>query len=298
MSTSVDQPQSIPAAKRQWTVPDHVRRWLLLEKVSHGLYTQVFRARPRDEQQATRANYALKLIAPGQESKLGLSLLRREAHVAYQVSHCRVVPVLADQLDEPPYFLVSPWLSGCTLEQLITGGACLPVPTALWLARQAAEGLEALATKGWIHGDVKPANLQVGPTGHVTLLDLGFAQQISDSRPHAPSGISGTLRYLAPERMDANAPIQTQSDIYSLGVTIYEILTGQALFRDERPEEIVKAHREWIPPSLQAIDPTIPRSVAELVSGMLAKDPLRRPGSPRELIDRLLALEIENFCWG
>ena len=146
-----------------------------------------------------------------------------------------------------------------------------------------------------IHADVKPANILVSPSGHATLIDFGFVQTPAEASHWATRPLAGTLAYIAPEMVTSALAAGPRSDIYSLGVTLYEMLTGRRPWDSDDPGELATLHREAKPADIRALRPDVPESVAELVHSMLAKDPLRRPASARELASRLVRLEIESF---
>jgi serine/threonine-protein kinase len=202
---------------------------------------------------------------------------------------------LSAHVNEPPYYLVMPYLPGGTLRQRIDAQKRLPVGTAVWIARQAAQGLAALHDAGFVHGDIKPANIFLSPDGHATLIDLGFAQPIGESEPGTGRAIAGTPVYLAPEAVANPAVCDVRSDLYSLGVTLYEMLTGSPPFPAGDASELARQHREAVPPDIRQRAGYVPAPVAELVARLLAKQVLRRPSSARELVELLLPLEIATL---
>jgi serine/threonine-protein kinase len=222
-------------------------------------------------------------------------LLAREAQVGRSVAHPHLISVLGCRVSVSPRFLVMPWLDGATLRDRLAASEPVELPEALWFARQAAEALEALHQAGWMHGDVKPSNIFISEDGHVTLLDLGFARTADETGSAADRCVTGTCHYLAPEWITSAIRADIRSDIYSLGVVLFEVLSGRLPFEGSDLAEVAIQHRQSAPPSLRRLVPHLPREVADLVRQMLAKDPWRRPQTPRELIERLIALEIDTF---
>jgi serine/threonine-protein kinase len=204
--------------------------------------------------------------------------------------------VLSTSVQQPPFYLVSPKLEGADLAQILAAHGRLEIPLALWIARQVADGLAALYdATGMIHADVKPANIFLSPTGHATLFDFGFVQTISEARNWATRPVAGTLAYMAPEMVTSAYAASARSDIYSLGVTLYEMLAGRRPFDSEDPGTLATQQRESRPADVSAHRPDVPMSVAELVMAMLAKDPLRRPDSASAIASQLVRLEIDSF---
>ena len=128
----------------------------------------------------------------------------------------------------------------------------------------------------------------------MTLIDLGFARRGDESCLATDRPVLGTINYIAPEMLYSARGGDFKSDIYSLGVTLFEILTGRLPFDGEDVAELALQHRQELPGELRSLVPHLPTRAARLVHQMLAKEPLRRPSS-RDTIERLTALEIETF---
>lgn len=273
-----------------------VGTWELLELAGEGTLSRVYRARPHDPGDDRPAAYALKVLrSEWSEDSRAIALLQREASLGRSVSHPHLISVLASSVRTSPGYLVMPWLHGHNLAWHLSGGKRLDQPQSYWIARQIAEAMEALATAGWMHGDLKPTNVFLSPEGHVTLLDLGFARRIDRPDPAIERFVTGTVRYMAPEALGRGHRIELRSDLYSLGVLLFEMLAGCPPFLGNDATETARQHREARPPKLSSLVPQLHSDGETLVSELLAKQPLRRPQSPREIIDRLIALEIGTF---
>lgn len=230
-----------------------------------------------------------------QDDDRAIRLLQREALVGQSISHPHLAPILSASVLEPPRLVVMPWLEGASLAARLAAGQQFGVPEALWIARQTAEAIEALDAAGWMHGDVTPGNIQVSPTGHVTLLDLNFARRRDEFASAVDRPIMGTCDYLAPEYLTSALRPDIRSDIYSLGAVLFEIIAGRPAFAAKTLEQLSLEHRQAAVPDLTRLAPHVPREVARLVRRMMAKEPLRRPQTPRELVEQLVALEIGSF---
>ncbi len=313
---------SAPVALRSPTLPNQAGGWRLEGLLGEGTYSRVFAARPARSSIVGPAPYALKLLRERwQERPQGLALIRREAEVGQAVAHPHLVAILAANVAEPPYFVVMPRLAGRTLATVLKQKRCqepnrggkanpsnlsddsvpdtfsapavgLPISQALWIARQTAEAVAALHHRGLLHNDIKPANVWVAPTGHVTLLDLSFARPLADPGSAGDRPLLGTVGYLAPEQIVSALRPDHRADIYSLGVMLYEMLTGRLPFAADNVSDLLRLHREQRPRYVRSWRPDAPREVATLVREMLAKDPLRRPDSMDDIIRRLISLEI------
>jgi serine/threonine-protein kinase len=271
--------------------------WQLVRSLGEGNLTRVYLARPADAQPNSSAAYVVKVLRKEWwRDPQAIDMQRREAWVGSKVSHPNLIPVLAASVEEPPFYVVTPKLDGGTLADVISEHQRLAVPLALWIARQVAEGLAALLdATGLIHTDVKPANILISPAGHATLIDFGFVQTPAEASEWATRPLAGTLAYIAPEMVTSALAAGPRSDIYSLGVTLYEMLTGRRPWESDDPGELAVLHREAKPIDIRALRPDVSAAVAGLIHSMLAKDPLRRPGSARELAARLVRLEIASF---
>jgi serine/threonine-protein kinase len=289
------------------TLVGRLGQWQLVRLLSEGNFTRVYQARPADQipteagesvtASQSPAAYVLKVLRKEWwRDPQAIEMQRREVWVGSRVSHPNLLPVLSASVQEPPFYLVAPKLEAISLSQLIAERAPLAVPLALWIARQVADGIDALFTAtGMIHADVKPANILVSSTGHATLIDFGFVQSPSEATRWSTRPLAGTLAYIAPEMVTSALAASPRSDIYSLGVTLYEMLTGRRPWESDDPGELATLHREAKPPMVRALRPNVPDAVADLLQEMLAKDQLRRPASARELAARLVRLEIESF---
>lgn len=282
------------AAPTAWPT-ESLGAWRLSRILGEGRWTRIYQARPQSLSAAGPADYALKLLRPEHaEHPIALAALRREAHVARQVSHPHLSSVLSEQHGAGEHFLVMPFLEGATLAQLLVRASparALPEATALWIARQAAEALVALHGRQWLHGDIKPANILVAPLGHATLLDLGFARKLGTAECATTAALQGSPRYLPPEALLPAEVLTSASDVYSLGCVLFETLTGHPPFTCERPDELAAAHLQQEAPALRTILPQLSHELARLVQQMLAKQPLRRPAA-EEVVSRLVELEI------
>jgi len=292
----------VPAGRRRRAIhpkadgPRLVEGWELLGCVAEGVYSSVYRARPADRCSPSSAAYAVKVLRePWCDRPEIVAVLRSEARAARQVSHPHLISVLAACTVHKPYFLVSPWLTGQTLSQILASHRSIDLPNVLWIARQVAEALQAMEAAGWRHGDVKPANLIVSPEVHVTLIDLGFAQPLGEDGAVVDRPMMGTYQYAAPELVTSRLAADIRSDLYSLGVVLFQMLTARLPFQGRTLAELAEQHRTWRPPELRQFAPSLPAGLTRLVREMLSKNPCRRPRHAREVVERLTELEIATF---
>ena len=270
--------------------------WQLVRLVGEGALTRVFQARPERSPADWPADYAVKTLKPSfAADPKAAAQLAHEVAVGRRIAHPHLISILAAQTDRRPQYVVMPYMSGATLQDAVASAGRVATPVALWIARQVAEALDAIHRAGYVHGDIKPANIFVSPDGHATLLDLGFARRFDEAEYILDRPFLGTLRYAAPELFTSSLRHGPASDLYSLGIVLHEMLTGEPPFADQSPAELAQAHLRRVPPAPRSIAPQMSRDVARLLRRLLAKDPLRRPQTAEELAHRLALVEVDTF---
>jgi serine/threonine protein kinase len=255
-----------------------------------GTLTAVYSARSHE----TDAACVVKLLRPEwQDQPIAVKLLQREARACLAVAHPHVVKLLDAQVFKPPYHLVMEMLPGESLRSRLRREYRLDLPSALWIARQMAEALAALHRKGFIHGDVKPDNIRLAAAGKAVLVDLGFAHRPGENASLLEAGyILGTIDYLAPELCGTEPHDDPRSDIFSLGATLYEMLTGQLPYPSGPALETLR--RRPVEARRPVPQGGLPAGLPELLDRLLASDPADRPQAAR-LVGELVAFEITSL---
>ena len=212
---------------------------------------------------------------------------RREATHAAGLSHPNVVSIFDRGETDGSYYIVMEYVEGRTLKELlVTRGPC-PVPVAISYVRQVLAALRYAHRNGIVHRDIKPHNVLVDHEGRVKVADFGIARAGSSQMTEAGS-IIGTAQYLSPEQA-RGAPVDESSDLYSTGIVLYELLTGDLPFNGETPVEIAMKHLSQVPSAPSSIRSEIPRDLDLVVLRALAKEPAERYRSAKEM-DRDLEL--------
>ena len=212
----------------------------------------------------------------------------REARAAASVRHPNVATVFHLGRNGQNYFYAMEFVEGETLENLIKRSRRLEVKLALDIATQVAAGLAAVNKQKLVHRDIKPSNIMVnveeGSTVAVKIIDLGLAKPAPDASTEAaistPGAFAGTPEFASPEQF-AGVGVDIRSDLYSLGVVLWEMVTGQAVFRGS-PAEVMYQHQH-APLPFDLLE-TVPQPVVVLLDVLLEKDPGRRFQSPAELL--------------
>ena len=260
----------------------------LIRRLGGGPFTHAWSA-------LTTGGRTVVLKLPRQDAadpEVACALLRREACIGSEVFHAHLVCILHDHTHDVPFFLAMDHAPGESLRRRLRRAFRLPMSEAIWIARQTAEALSALHNACYVHGDVKPENLLVTPEGRATLIDLGFAHRPGENEAFEQKGlILGTANYLAPERCELNAIADGRADVYSLGVMLFELLTGRLPFTAKSMRRTLQAHREEQPADLRDYAGPWPDGLARLLQRLLARRPGNRPtGLP--LVRELMEMEI------
>lgn len=262
----------------------------LLACLGGGMLTSVYAARRIEDDLPC----ALKLLRPDwTEQPIAIKLLQREARACFAVRHPHLVEMIEAHVTRPPYYLVLAMLPGESLRRRLRREYQLEVPTALWLTRQVAQALAALNRKGFLHGDVKPDNVRILEEGKAVLLDLGFAHRPGENAPFMEKGyVLGTANYLAPELCTPQPRDDHRGDIFSLGIMLFEMLTGQLPYPAGTERETLRRHQSDAPADLGDFLPHPQPGLPELVDRMLALDPEDRPHA-LEVVQELVGFEIQ-----
>jgi serine/threonine-protein kinase len=231
---------------------------------------------------------ALKLLkdhlAPNHEF---VERFRHEARSAASLSHPHIVPVFAwGETSDGMSYIVMEYVPGGTLKDRITSKGALPARTAAAVALQIAEALQAAHEQGMIHRDIKPHNILITDSGHVQVADFGIARAAEATTISDLGYILGSAKYMSPEQA-AGGTVGLASDLYSLGVVLYEMLTGRVPFEVEVPSDVLAKHAGGPPPRPRKINPMVPEGTDTVVMRLLATDPENRYGSADQLIKDL-----------
>jgi len=214
-----------------------------------------------------------------------LERFKREVQVIARLQHPRILPVYDFGEFEGRPYIVMAYLSGGTLQDRIAEGP-LPLDEAARILEQISEGLDHAHKQGVVHRDFKPSNVLLDSTGNAYLADFGIAKINEATVQLTGSGIVGTPAYMAPEMAD-RGEVTTAVDIYALGVTLYEMLTGRLPFQGETPLRVMLAHAREEIPDVRAVRPDVPPAVAQVIRRAMAKRPEARPTTASQLASEL-----------
>jgi serine/threonine protein kinase len=232
---------------------------------------------------------ALKALSPllpaGAEAR---ERLRLEARAAGRLSHESVATVYALEEIDDELFIVSEYVAGETLRARINAGP-LPVRDAVSIALAVARGLAAAHELGVVHRDLKPENVMIAADGRVKVVDFGIASVDGPGRMTRTGVVLGTPGYMAPEQVSGHGA-DARSDVFALGVVLYEMLSGSPPFGDTASWSVVAAVLERDPAPIETLRPDIPRELAQVVAIALAKSPAARYPTAGALVPALESL--------
>jgi serine/threonine protein kinase len=219
----------------------------------------------------------------------------REARAVAAVRNDHVVTIYeVGEADGAP-FLAMELLRGRTLEESLHSGPAPQVGEVVRLGREIATGLAVAHECGLVHRDIKPANIWLEePGGKVRILDFGLARPVDAAAGLTRTGdVLGTPSYMAPEQARGK-PVDARCDLFSLGVVLYQLVTGQLPFQGDSLTAVLMAVASETPRPIAELNPAIPPALADLVMRLLAKDPAERPASAREVAAELRAIEAHG----
>jgi serine/threonine protein kinase len=275
-------------------LPSVLGSYELLERIGEGGMGWVYRARHK-RLSSLAAVKILKLKI--NESRDVLARFVREGRAAASLRHPHIATAFDAGEDGPWNFIAFEFLEGENLRQIVVRDGPLSPPLAIAYLRQAAAGLAHAHDQGIVHRDVKPANIMLERTGNIKVLDLGLAAVRSHQDGldvTTVDALMGTIDYMAPEQGLDPRRANAQSDIYSLGCTLYYLLTGKPMFIGETEMERLIAHREQPIPALREARPDAPPELEELYRKLVAKHPQDRYATMKEVIGACDSLDFSN----
>jgi eukaryotic-like serine/threonine-protein kinase len=292
------------------TLTEPLGEFRLLREIGRGGMGVVYEA----EQTSLSRRVALKVLgaSPGTDGKQ-LARFQIEAQVAAALNHPHIVPIFAVGCDRGVHYYAMQLIEGRSLAEVLRdpgprlGSSAARVEArgrdaetnprspfspraAARLAMQAAQALEHAHGLGVLHRDIKPANLLVDDRGHLWIADFGLARLQGAGDLTLSGDLLGTLRYMSPEQAAGGRILDPRTDVYSLGATLYELLTARPAFDGPDRQELLRQITQADPPPPRQLDPTIPHDLETIVMKAMATEPCHRYATAREL-----ALDLARF---
>jgi serine/threonine protein kinase len=266
-------------------------KYRILEPLGRGGMAQVYKAyHPQLDR-----HVAVKILRSDLvESNEFLARFRHEAHAVSGLRHANIVQVFDFDMQDDYYYMVMELLEGDTLRTLLNNyrvrNQRVPLAESVRILKDILSGLSYAHAEGIIHRDIKPANIMLTKKEQAVLTDFGIAQIVGNTQHTSSGALMGTLNYMAPEQ-GFKGICDSRSDIYSLGIVLYEMLTGYTPFDADTPLAILMKHLNDPLPLPTQVDPTLPHSLETIVLKALAKDPDDRFQSAEEMSKALENIE-------
>ncbi|MEZ6044498.1 MAG: serine/threonine-protein kinase [Planctomycetaceae bacterium] len=268
----------------------------LIEAVGRGTFTELWKLRGKD----SGREYVLKQLRSEWVGDYSANqFLENESQVVSQLDSPHLPKLIHSDFKGKRPHLIFEWYAGTNLEDYLALGRQLNAGEAVWVTRQIVDALGELESAGFAHGDLKPENILINEEKEVRLIDLAFARKLNDHDViNAHSTLMDEPEYLAPEALTRSKTNPLLQDIYAIGVLFYRMLTGRLPFYghgETSIEEVMQQQREALPPTLRRFCPLATVEMVDLTNRLLAKQPLRRPQTTRELRRELIDIELSTM---
>lgn len=263
------------------------QRYEVIEELDKGGMGKIYRVFDKKIEQEV----ALKLLRPEITADVNtIKRFRRELKFARNISHRNVCRMYDLGEEGNAHFITMEYISGENLKSSIRRMGRLTIDKAISIAKQVCEGLSEAHRLGVVHRDLKPGNIMIDSEGNARILDFGIARSLRSKGMTGEGTMIGTPEYMSPEQVDGEEADQ-RSDIYSLGVIIYEMVTGRVPFIGDTPISVVVKHKLEIPPDPKKINPQIPEDLNRMIMRCLDKDRENRYQNVDALFSELVKIE-------
>jgi serine/threonine protein kinase len=268
----------------------------ILDKIGQGGMGIVYLA----EHEKLQRRVAIKILPEDKtKDKLALERFYREARAAAALDHQNIVKAHDVCEYNGLHFLVMEYIDGANLQKYVDTKGPLPWKTALNIVIQSCRGLQHAHERNMVHRDIKPGNILVDKSGQVKILDLGLARSFEQKKDNLTQDLSdgkdvmGSIDYISPEQAIGSEKIDIRADIYSLGATLYTLVTGRPPVEGTTAQKLIQ-HQLKQPPLLHKLNPEIPPEVSQAVLKMLAKKPDQRYSTPADVVAALTPFVLSN----
>jgi serine/threonine protein kinase/Tfp pilus assembly protein PilF len=263
------------------------KRYQIIEELGKGGMGKVYKVFDQEVQ----AKMALKLIKPEiSADKNTIDRFRNELKIARDVSHKNICRMYDLGREAGSYFITMEYVSGEDLKSFIRRSRQLVVGTAIFIAKQVCDGLAEAHRVGVVHRDLKPSNIMIDKEGNAKIMDFGIARSISVKGITGAGVMIGTPEYMSPEQVEGKE-VDQRSDIYSLGIILYEMLTGQVPFEGDTPLSVAVKQKTETPRNPRTINPQVPEDLSGTILKCLEKEKEKRYQTAGDLLADLEKIE-------
>ncbi|MCT8139779.1 Stk1 family PASTA domain-containing Ser/Thr kinase [Anaerobacillus sp. CMMVII] len=258
-------------------------RYQILETIGGGGMANVYKAHDA----ILNRHVAVKVLRPQfSDDDEFIRRFRREAQAATSLSHPNVVSIYDVGEEADIYYIVMEYVAGLTLKQLIQQRGSLPIQETVNIIMQISSAIAHAHENHIVHRDIKPHNILISENGEAKVTDFGIARAMTSATITHTNSVMGSVHYLSPEQARGGL-VNEKSDIYSLGIVLYEMVTGKVPFSGDTAVSIAIKHLQTEVPSPRKFNPTLPQSIENIILKATAKDPFYRYANVRELEDDL-----------
>jgi serine/threonine protein kinase len=259
-------------------------RYRLIDERGRGSFATVYVARDLEDNRI----FAVKVmhLELSNDGEL-LARFQREARILQELSDPHIVRIFEYDNDNSMHYIVMDYIDGQNLKYYMLKEGQMDPMRALNYTRQIAEGLEAAYKKGIVHRDIKPQNILINTRDMVKITDFGLARGRDTVTLTQSNVFMGTAYYISPEQAESGRSADTRSDLYSVAIVLFEMLSGEPPFRGETAVDIVIKHMNEKVPSICRVRPDLPPEMNDFMQRALAKQPADRYTTPREFINAL-----------
>ncbi len=270
---------------------DYVGPYRLVEKIRAGLATEVWKAVRNGDDKPV----AIKMLKPDhRKNRDEVARLRHEYNVGHKMNHPQVIRVYDfDVVQGAPYLALELYTTR-NMKQAIQEDADALAPMLPQVIRQAAEGLEYVNRKGWVHTDVKPDNFLVSDDGKVKIIDLALAQKLKSGLLRLlsrGSKVQGTRSYMSPEQIRGQT-LDVRSDVYNFGCTVFELVHGATPYQSRNMDDLLNKHLKTPVPTLASVNDNVTPEFSDLIARSMAKARQERPASMAEFLEEFRNMKV------
>jgi serine/threonine-protein kinase len=268
--------------------------YLVVHRLGRGAMAEVYLA----EQTSLRRQVAIKVLKASLAGDATyVQRFHNEAQAAASLVHANIVQIHEVGCHDGIHYIAQEYVAGQNLRELLARQRTLDVALVVTIMRQVSLALQKAAERGIVHRDIKPENIMISTAGEVKVADFGLARLTGDGRDLQLTQVGitmGTPLYMSPEQVEGKS-LDPRSDLYSLGVTCFHMLTGEPPFRGETALSVAVQHLKTPPERLEELRRDLPPALARIVHKLLAKKPDERYPSPRELLRDLRQVQVPGL---
>jgi len=265
-------------------------RYLVIEEIGKGGMGRIYKVLDKE----INERVSLKLIKPEiAANREVIERFQNEIRITRKISHKNICRMYHLSREKDTYYITMEYVSGENLKNMIRMTKQMSVETALDIGRQVCQGLTEAHRLGVVHRDLKPQNVMIDENGNVRILDFGIARSLETRGATTPGMMIGTPEYMSPEQVEG-VDVDQRTDIYSLGLLMYEMLTGRPPFEGENSLNVIYKQRHEAPRDLRGMNPEVSASVSRVILKCLEKKKESRYQTAEELLTDLTNLQREH----